>query len=116
MPLLRIPIATYRLQFNRRFRFEDARELIPYLDALGVTDLYASPLFQARRGSTHGYDLTDPTRLNPDLGSEEEFEALVRELKAGEMGLLLDIVPNHMAASSENRWWRDVLESGAGSA
>jgi (1->4)-alpha-D-glucan 1-alpha-D-glucosylmutase len=116
MALLRIPIATYRLQFNRRFRFEDGRKLLPYLGALGITDLYASPLFQARKGSTHGYDLTDPTRLNPDLGSEEEFEALARALKAAEMGLLLDIVPNHMAASSENRWWRDVLESGSGSA
>jgi len=112
---LRIPIATYRLQFNRRFRFEDARALVPYLDALGVTDLYASPLFQARKESTHGYDLTDPTRFHQGLGSEEEFDALTTALKERDMGLLLDIVPNHMAAGSENRWWSDVLESGAGS-
>ncbi|HSL91352.1 MAG TPA: malto-oligosyltrehalose synthase [Candidatus Limnocylindrales bacterium] len=115
MPALRIPIATYRLQFNPRFRFEDARGLVPYLDALGITDLYASPLFQARRESTHGYDVTDPTRLNQELGSEEEFDALVSALKERDMGLLLDIVPNHMSASSENRWWMDVLENGAGS-
>lgn len=115
MAALRIPIATYRLQFHRRFRFEDARALVPYLDALGVTDLYASPLFQARKESTHGYDLTDPTRFHQALGPEEEFDALAAALKEREMGLLLDIVPNHMAASSENRWWTDVLESGAGS-
>ncbi len=109
---LRIPTATYRLQFNRRFRFEDARRLLAYLDALGVTDVYASPLLQARPGSEHGYDVTDPTRLNRDLGSEAEFEGLVRELRERRMGLLLDIVPNHMSAVGENRWWRDVLESG----
>ena len=115
MPNLRIPIATYRIQFNPRFGFEDARGLVPYLDALGITDLYASPLFQARQGSLHGYDVTDPNRLNPELGTEEEFDALVFALKEREMGLLLDIVPNHMSASSENRWWMDVLENGAGS-
>ncbi|HSL91609.1 MAG TPA: alpha-amylase family glycosyl hydrolase, partial [Candidatus Limnocylindrales bacterium] len=80
MPALRIPIATYRLQFNPRFRFEDARGLVPYLDALGITDLYASPLFQARQGSPHGYDVTDPTRFNQELGLEEEFDALVSAL------------------------------------
>jgi (1->4)-alpha-D-glucan 1-alpha-D-glucosylmutase len=115
VPALRIPIATYRLQFSPRFRFEDARALVSYLDALGVTDLYASPLFRARRESSHGYDTTDPTRFHPFLGSEEEFDALVAALKERDMGLLLDIIPNHMAASSENRWWMDVLESGAGS-
>jgi len=112
---LRIPAATYRLQFHRRFRFEHAAALVPYLDALGITDLYASPIFQARRGSSHGYDVTDPTRLNVELGAEENFESLVSTLKERGMGLLLDIVPNHMAASVENRWWTDVLESGQGS-
>lgn len=89
--------------------------LIPYLHMLGVTDLYASPLFMARKGSTHGYDVTDPTRLNPELGTEQEFESLVQDLKDHGMGLLLDIVPNHMATSPDNPWWMDVLESGSNS-
>jgi (1->4)-alpha-D-glucan 1-alpha-D-glucosylmutase len=109
---VRLPLTTYRLQFHGRFRFEDARELVPYLDALGVTDLYASPLLSARKGSSHGYDVTDPTRLNPELGTEGEFDALAGALRERGMGLLLDIVPNHMSASSENRWWMDVLENG----
>jgi (1->4)-alpha-D-glucan 1-alpha-D-glucosylmutase len=112
---LRVPVATYRLQFNRRFRFADAQALVSYLHQLGITDIYASPIFKARGGSSHGYDVTDPTSLNPELGSEEEFEAFVQELKRHGMGLLLDIVPNHMAASSENEWWVDVLENGPSS-
>ena len=108
-----IPISTYRLQFNQDLRFNDARKLIPYLHQLGVTDLYASPLLQAKRGSTHGYDVTDPSHLNPELGTDEEFDAMVRELQQHGMGLLLDIVPNHMAANSENPWWMDLLEDGA---
>jgi (1->4)-alpha-D-glucan 1-alpha-D-glucosylmutase len=109
---LRIPAASYRLQFNKNFRFEDARSLAPYLSRLGISDVYASPIFQARAGSSHGYDVTDPTRLNPELGSEKDFDALVETLKQYDMGLLLDIVPNHMAASPENPWWRDVTENG----
>ena len=108
----RVPCATYRLQFNSHFRFEDARKLVPYLQQLGISDLYASPIFKARRGSLHGYDVTNPECFNPELGTEQEFESLVEELKAHEMGLLLDIVPNHMAASSENPWWMDLLENG----
>ncbi len=115
MAALRIPSATYRFQFHRRFRFEHAVALVPYLEALGITDLYASPIFQARRGSTHGYDVTDPTLLNVELGGEENFDPLVKALGDRGMGILLDIVPNHMAASVENRWWTDVLESGQGS-
>jgi (1->4)-alpha-D-glucan 1-alpha-D-glucosylmutase len=115
MMALRVPVATYRLQFNRGFRFEHARALVPYLHKLGVTDLYASPLFRTRPGSGHGYDVTDPTRLNPELGTDEEFEALDQELKQLGMGLLLDIVPNHMAASPENPWWMDFLENGPSS-
>ena len=115
MTSLRIPASTYRFQFHRRFRFEHAAALVPYLEALGVTDLYASPIFQARRGSTHGYDVTDPTRLNVELGGDGGFESLVKALQERRMGILLDIVPNHMAASEENRWWSDVLESGQGS-
>jgi (1->4)-alpha-D-glucan 1-alpha-D-glucosylmutase len=115
MARLRVPLATYRLQFNRGFRFADAQALVSYLHELGITDIYASPIFKARRGSSHGYDVTDPTGLNPELGTEEEFNALVRELKRYRMGLLVDIVPNHMAASSENEWWMDVLENGPSS-
>src|SRR6516164_998825 len=112
----RIPVSTYRLQFNQRLRFNDAKALVPYLSRLGITDLYASPLLQARRGSAHGYDVADPTHLNSELGTDEEFDALVHELQAHGMGLLLDIVPNHMAANSENPWWMDLLEDGPRSA
>jgi (1->4)-alpha-D-glucan 1-alpha-D-glucosylmutase len=112
MSRLRIPVATYRLQFNRHFRFEDARALVSYLARLGVSDLYASPILKARRGSAHGYDITDPLCFNPEVGTEADFDALVRKLKDHEMGLLLDIVPNHMAASLDNPWWLDLLENG----
>jgi (1->4)-alpha-D-glucan 1-alpha-D-glucosylmutase len=108
----RIPLATYRLQLNRELRFEDARGLVPYLHRLGISDLYTSPILRARQGSRHGYDVVDPTQLNPELGNEADFEALSRELKEYGMGLLLDIVPNHMAASPENPLWRDLLENG----
>ncbi|MBN1862186.1 MAG: malto-oligosyltrehalose synthase [Dehalococcoidales bacterium] len=108
----RIPVATYRVQLNRQLRFEDARKLVPYLHRLGISDLYASPVLKARRGSTHGYDVVDPSRLNPELGNEADFDALSRELKEHGMGLLLDIVPNHMAANPENPWWSDILENG----
>ena len=109
---LRIPVATYRFQFNGQFRFEDASRLVPYLHRLGISDLYASPILRARKGSSHGYDVTDPTRLNPELGETADFASMVRNLKDHGMGLLLDIVPNHMAASPENPWWRDILENG----
>src|SRR5215813_15133555 len=109
---MRIPISTYRLQFNRDFRFTDALRIVDYLYQLGITDLYASPILKARAGSTHGYDVTDPTQINPEIGTPEEFDQLCRALKDRGMGLLLDIVPNHMAASLENPWWFDVLEKG----
>ncbi|MGB2890145.1 MAG: malto-oligosyltrehalose synthase [Candidatus Acidiferrales bacterium] len=112
----RIPLTTYRLQFNRNFTFRDATDILEYLDRLGVTDIYASPLLQSRRGSVHGYDVTDPTRIDSDLGSEEQFGAFHSKLQEHGMGLLLDIVPNHMAASDENPWWMDVLENGPASA
>lgn len=111
----RIPISTYRLQLHSGFGFEDARSIISYLHKLGISDLYASPIFKARRGSTHGYDVKDPTQLNPELGSQQIFEGLVQEIKARHMGLLLDIVPNHMAASTQNPWWSDILENGTAS-
>jgi (1->4)-alpha-D-glucan 1-alpha-D-glucosylmutase len=115
MAKLRIPVATYRIQFSRDFRFTDARDLVPYLHQLGITDLYSSPRFRPRRGSSHGYDVTSEERVNPDLGTEAEFDDMVTRLEAYDLGLLLDIVPNHMAASHENAWWMDVLEHGPAS-
>src|SRR5215831_8645855 len=108
----RIPLATYRIQFNRDFTFRDAIGILDYLRDLGITHVYASPAFTSRRGSNHGYDVTDPLKIDPDLGGEEAFEAFQRAIDEHGMGLLLDIVPNHMAASGENRWWMDVLEYG----
>jgi (1->4)-alpha-D-glucan 1-alpha-D-glucosylmutase len=115
MAELRIPVATYRLQFNRHFNFRDACALVSYLSRLGVSDLYTSPILKAHKGSLHGYDMVDPSNINPELGSEAGFDALVSKLKDHEMGLMLDIVPNHMAASLENPWWRDVAEKGTDS-
>ena len=112
----RIPAATYRLQFHQGFTFEDARALLDYLHDLGVSDLYASPIFQASKGSTHGYDVVDPTHLNRELGSEADFERLTQDLQARDLGLLLDIVPNHMGINDPaNTWWLDVLENGPSS-
>ncbi len=116
MTATRIPVATYRLQFHRGFTFVDACNILDYLQQLGISDVYASPILTSRSGSTHGYDGTDPARINPDLGGEEGFATFQRELQKRGMGLLLDVVPNHMAASSENPWWMDVLESGPNSA
>lgn len=104
--------ATYRLQFNKDFGFQDAAKLLGYLADLGITHLYASPILRSRSGSTHGYDVIDPTRLNPELGSDADFLTLQTELRNRNMGLVLDIVPNHMSAGSENAWWMDVLEHG----
>lgn len=116
MPPTRIPSATYRLQLNKDFRFADACRILDYLNDLGISDVYVSPILVSRKGSGHGYDVTDPTRINPELGSEEDFENFQNELQKRGMGLLLDIVPNHMAASMENGWWMDVLENGTQSA
>lgn len=111
----RIPRATYRLQFNAGFTFQDAQALIPYLRALGISDLYASPLFKPRPGSTHGYDVVDYNQFNPALGTAEDFDALAAALSEQGMGLLLDMVPNHMGVSTENIWWTDVLKEGPSS-
>ena len=107
-----MPVATYRLQFNAQFTFAGARRIVPYLHDLGITDIYASPILRARKGSTHGYDTVDAAQLNPELGSEDDFMELCGELDRHDMGLVLDIVPNHMAASHENAWWTSVLENG----
>jgi (1->4)-alpha-D-glucan 1-alpha-D-glucosylmutase len=110
---MRIPRATYRLQFNRNFRLADAVALVPYLYTLGVSHIYASPLFKAAPGSSHGYDVCDYSLLNPEIGTEADLQALSEELHRRNMGLVLDIVPNHMGiASRENHWWWDVLSNG----
>lgn len=106
------PSATYRLQFHRDFTFRNALELVPYLAELGVSHIYASPITEARPGSTHGYDIVNHNRLNPEIGSEEDFRALVDALHQRDMGLILDIVPNHMGIGPDNAWWLDVLEWG----
>lgn len=109
------PRATYRLQFHRDFTFRDALALVPYLAALGISHVYASPLTEARPGSTHGYDIVDHNRLNPEIGTEEEFRALTAALHRHGMGLVIDIVPNHMGIGADNAWWVDVLEWGEAS-
>ena len=109
---MQVPSATYRIQFHSNFKFADAEGLIPYLHGLGISHLYSSPYMKARRGSEHGYDVADPLRINAELGTEQEVNTLVERLRQHGMGLLLDIVPNHMAASPENPWWMDVLENG----
>jgi (1->4)-alpha-D-glucan 1-alpha-D-glucosylmutase len=112
----RIPRCTYRLQFNRQFTFAQAREIVPYLDALGVSDAYASPYFQARADSLHGYDITDHNKLNAAIGSRAEYDSWIRDLHARGMGQVLDFVPNHMGIGEPlNQWWMDVLENGSSS-
>ena len=109
---MRLPTATYRLQFRNGVDFDRAAALVPYLDALGISHLYASPLFTATPGSAHGYDVTDPTGIDPALGGRPGLERLSATLKARGMGLILDIVPNHMAFAPETPWLRDVLRRG----
>jgi (1->4)-alpha-D-glucan 1-alpha-D-glucosylmutase len=112
----RIPSSTYRLQFNRQFTFAQAREIVPYLDALGISDCYASPYFQARAESLHGYDITDHNKLNAAIGSRAEYDAWIADLHAHGMGQIVDFVPNHMGVGEPlNVWWMDVLENGPSS-
>lgn len=112
----RIPVSTYRLQFNREFTFAEARSLAEYFRELGVSDCYASPVLKARPGSPHGYDIVEHSQVNPELGGEEQLSELVHTLRETGMGLLVDVVPNHMSiAESHNAWWQDVLENGPSS-
>jgi (1->4)-alpha-D-glucan 1-alpha-D-glucosylmutase len=112
----RIPSSTYRLQFNRQFTFTDARGIVPYLDALGISDCYASPYFQARAESLHGYDITDHNKLNAAIGSRADYDAWIADLHAHRMGQMVDFVPNHMGIGEPlNHWWMDVLENGPSS-
>jgi (1->4)-alpha-D-glucan 1-alpha-D-glucosylmutase len=112
----RLPVSTYRLQLHAGFTFQDARRLVPYMAELGITDCYCSPYLRARPGSQHGYDICDHNQLNPELGTQEDYDAFVKELQSHQMGQVLDLVPNHMAVDPlTNRWWRDVLEDGPAS-
>ncbi len=110
-----IPRSTYRLQFNSGFTFADCEKILDYLDELGISHLYASPIFQASPGSMHGYDITDPGQINPELGGEKAFIKLSAQVTDKNMGWLQDVVPNHMAFDGNNRYLISVLESGANS-
>lgn len=110
--MMQIPLATYRIQFHTGFPFKAAQSIAAYLADLGISDLYASPIFTARTGSTHGYDVVNPKQINPELGGEAGLEELQTELKRYQIGWLQDIVPNHMAFDSQNYMLVDVLENG----
>lgn len=110
-----IPSATYRLQLHREFTFDDAASLIPYVEKLGISHLYLSPILVARAGSMHGYDVVDHRRINPELGGEDGLRRLAGRCHAAGLGIILDIVPNHMAVGPENMMWLDVLEHGVSS-
>ena len=111
-----IPLATYRLQLTADFNFDAAAAVVPYLRELGISHVYASPFTKARKGSTHGYDVVDHTKLNPELGGEAGFERLSAALKQHDLGLILDFVPNHVGVHyADNPWWLDMLEWGPAS-
>ena len=107
--------ATYRLQLHAHFGFDDARAIVGYLHELGITHAYASPYMKAEPGSMHGYNLVDPKSLNPELGTERDYLDWTETLASKDMGHIVDFVPNHMAASTHNAWWSDVLENGPSS-
>lgn len=110
---MNVPRATMRLQLHRAFTFADAMDVVPYVASLGVSHLYVSPILMARPGSTHGYDVINSTQVNPELGGEDGLRALVAVLRRAGLGIIVDIVPNHMAAGGlENPWWGDVLRHG----
>jgi (1->4)-alpha-D-glucan 1-alpha-D-glucosylmutase len=109
------PTSTYRLQLHAGFTLHDAAAIVPYLDELGISHVYCSPYLRAKTGSTHGYDLCDHNQINPELGCEAAYRAFVARLQEHGMGHILDMVPNHMAASTQNPWWYDVLENGPNS-
>jgi (1->4)-alpha-D-glucan 1-alpha-D-glucosylmutase len=112
----KIPTATYRMQFHAGFTFDNASRVVPYLQQLGISALYSSPIATARPGSTHGYDVVDPGKVNPELGGEQGLQNLSARLQESGLGLVVDIVPNHMGVLHEsNQWWWDVLENGPGS-
>src|SRR3569623_2115724 len=111
-----VPASTYRLQFSAHLRFADAAALADYLRQLGISAVYASPLFRARRDSAHGYDVIDHNTVDPEFGVEADFKQFAEELAVNELGLVIDVVPNHMGIDdSNNVWWQDVLENGPSS-
>ncbi|MDD2862905.1 MAG: alpha-amylase family glycosyl hydrolase, partial [Acidiphilium sp.] len=110
------PRATIRLQFHKGFTLDDGAAVVPYAASLGVSHLYASPILKARPGSTHGYDIVDHNAINPELGGAAALERLSAALREHGLGLILDIVPNHMGVGGgDNAWWMDVLEWGRAS-
>lgn len=115
-PVPPYPRATMRVQLSQTMRFPDVTRIVPYMARLGVSHLYASPLLAARKGSTHGYDIVDHNRLNPEFGTAEEFSTMIEALHTHGMGLIIDFVPNHMGVGySDNAWWLNVLEWGRSS-
>ncbi len=113
---LRVPLATCRLQLGRELTFEDAVGLVPYLAALGISDCYASPLLETSSEESHGYDVADHNRINTEPGGEPAFARFAEALRRHGLGLLIDLVPNHMGiARNRNAWWLDVLENGPAS-
>lgn len=116
MSRINLPSSSYRLQLSGHLRFDEVRDLVGYFSDLGIGAVYLSPFFRAAKGSTHGYDVVDPRQLDPSLGSEEDFGSLAEDLREHGLGMIVDIVPNHMGiADSHNVWWQDVLENGPGS-
>ncbi|PWU22954.1 MAG: hypothetical protein C5B48_09475, partial [Candidatus Rokuibacteriota bacterium] len=114
--LTRTRHASYRLQLGPRLTFDDVAALAPYLSALGVSEAYLSPCFRCGPGSSHGYDVTDPNSFNPEVGNEQSFDRMGRALDERGLGIILDVVPNHMGiAADSNPWWLDVLENGPSS-
>ncbi len=111
----RLPEATYRLQVHHAFTFRDARRIVDYLAALGVSDCYLSPYMMANAGTEHGYDIVNHNVLNPEIGTEQDYHAFVETLKSLGLGQIVDVVPNHMGIGDTNAWWTNVLENGPGS-
>src|SRR6478672_12429345 len=112
----RIPLSTYRLQLGSDLTLDQVHDLLPYLQNLGISDLYLSPLFRARAESSHGYDVVDHGTIDPAIGDLAAFERLATAARKAGMGILLDVVPNHMGINDPgNVWWLDVLENGEGS-
>src|SRR4028118_1612426 len=107
-----IPVSTYRIQVNESFKLSELDGLIGYLDRLGISTIYSAPFFQARAGSVHGYDVTNPQVISSEIGTLAQFQALAGKLKERNMGWLQDIVPNHMAFDSSNPWLMDIFEKG----
>ena len=110
-----IPAATYRIQLSGKYPFEELQQSLDYLQELGISTIYASPIFRARKGSAHGYDVLDPYNINPEIGTLEIFRQILETLKQYKMSWLQDIVPNHMAYSAENPWLRNIFELGQAS-